>query len=129
MKLLLDTHVFLWLHADRLRLPPALLEELGDLENSLFLSVASAWEIGIKHALGRLSLPESPADWLTSRLPASGTNALAITLPHALTSAALPPHHRDPFDRLLVAQAQVDDLTLVTSDAQLAAYDVPIRWG
>lgn len=128
MRLLLDTHVFLWLHTDRSRLPPTLLRALGDPGHSLHLSVASGWEIGIKHALGRLPMPEPPADWLASRLPASGTTALAITLPHVLTAAALPRLHDDPFDRLLVAQAQVEELTLVTGDAQLSAYDVPIRW-
>lgn len=128
MRLLLDTHVFLWLHADRSRLPVTLLDTLADEDNELYLSVASAWEIGIKHAIGKLPLPSDPAGWLASRLPASGARPLAILLPHALAAAALPRHHADPFDRLLAAQSQLEELVLVTADPAFSAYDVDIRW-
>lgn len=128
MRLLLDTHAFLWLHTERRRLPGALAALLIDPAHDLHLSVASAWEIGIKHSAGKLPMPERPAVWLGSRLPASGVRALAITLEHALRAADLPLHHRDPFDRLLVAQARTDGLTLVTADPKLSAYDVPILW-
>lgn len=128
MRLLVDTHAFLWLHTDRARLPERVLDALSDPENALLLSAASAWEIGTKHALGKLPLPEKPAAWLGSRLPASGVEALPITLEHAVTAAALPRHHADPFDRLLIAQAQVDTLTLLTADSRLSAYDVTIWW-
>jgi PIN domain nuclease of toxin-antitoxin system len=126
VRLLLDTHVFLWLQSDRSRLPPDVLVALADLDNDLHLSVASAWEVGIKYAAGKLPLPQDPASWLSSRLSASGTAPLPISLQHALVGASLPRHHSDPFDRLLVAQAQVEVLTLVTGDPRMSAYDVEV---
>lgn len=128
MRLLLDTHTFLWLHTDRSRLPHPLMAALAALENNLLFSVASAWELGIKHALGKLPMPDPPAQWVSSRLKASGVVPLAVSLEHAFAAAALPPHHRDPFDRLLIGQAQADGLTLVTGDPAMSTYDVPILW-
>ena len=104
MRLLLDTHVFLWLQAD----PERLGHHLGILENpanELLLSAASSWEIAIKVQLGRLSLPEDPRRYVPDRLKAIGGRAIAIEHAHALAVSALPPLHRDPFDRLLVALA------------------------
>lgn len=128
MRLLLDTHVFLWLHSDPSRLPSAVRAALADLDNDLYFSVASAWELGIKYATGKLPLPQDPASWLSSRLPASGTAPLPISLRHALVGASLPRHHGDPFDRLLVAQTQVEVLSLVTGDPKMSAYDVDVLW-
>lgn len=128
MRLLLDTHAFLWLHTDRSRIPDSLLEELADPRTSRLFSVASAWELAIKTALGKLAVPDPLEQWLERRLRASVVDTLNIQLAHALRAAALPKHHADPFDRLLVAQAQLEGLTLVSTDRQLAAYDVPIRW-
>lgn len=126
MRLLLDTHCWLWLQTAPGRLPPDLLETLAVPSTRRCLSAASAWEIAIKHALGKLPLPEPPAIYVPERMRLSGFGGLAVTHAHALAVAVLPPHHRDPFDRILVAQTRVEGLTLVTADAALEPYDVPM---
>ncbi len=126
MKALLDTHVWLWLQTAPERLTGEARELVEDASNDLFLSAASAWEIAIKYALGKLPLPEPPDRYVPSRLALSGTTPLPLDQRHALHVAALPPHHRDPFDRLLVAQAQLEGLLLVTADKQFGAYEVRI---
>lgn len=128
MRLLVDTHVWLWLQTEPQRLDDAVLDLLADADNDLILSAASSWEVAIKYALGRLPLPEPPGRYVPDRMARSGTSALPITHEHALGVADLPPHHRDPFDRLLIAQAQVDGLDIVTQDRAFADYDVPVRW-
>ncbi len=124
MRILLDTQVFLWLKAEPERLSKTTLEQLSDEANEVLLSAASAWEIGIKCALGKLTLPGAPSIYVPRRMAQSKIAGLPITHPHALRAGELPPHHRDPFDRLLVAQAQIERLALLTADAQLHAYDV-----
>jgi PIN domain nuclease of toxin-antitoxin system len=128
LKILLDTHCWLWMLAAPERLSEAARNLLVDPKTELLLSAASSWEIAIKFALGRLPLPEPPATYVPSRLESSRTSSLAIAHAHALHVATLPPHHRDPFDRLLVAQAQLETIPLLSADAQLAAYDVEIIW-
>jgi PIN domain nuclease of toxin-antitoxin system len=95
-------------------------------EHELYLSAASAWEIAIKTSLGRLRLPIDPAEYVRTRLLQSRTVPLPITHEHALRVASLPDHHRDPFDRLLIAQAQLEGLVIMTSDAHFSAYQVEI---
>ena len=129
MNLLLDTHVWLWWMTTPSRLPAETAAALRDLNSELSWSTACVWEIAVKHALGKLPLPEDPRTFVRARMAATGAVALSITHEHVLRSALLPRHHADPFDRLLVAQAQLDNLTLVTGDPQLSAYDVPILWG
>lgn len=124
MKLLLDTHVWLWMQAAPGRLQDSTVSLIQDTGNILLLSAASAWEIAIKAALKRLALPAPPADYVASRMAQSGTTGLPIELRHALHVTTLPMHHRDPFDRLLVAQAQLESATLATADPQMNAYDV-----
>lgn len=97
-----------------------------DVRNSILLSAASAWEIAIKYRLGKLPLPEAPASYVPDRMRRSGTSPLPVEHAHTLRTAKLPDHHRDPFDRLLIAQAQLLDLTIVTADEQLSAYDVSL---
>lgn len=126
MRILLDTHVWLWLQHAPERLGREALALLEDLDNELFLSAASAWEIAIKHALGKLPLPEVPAEYMPSRMATSGTASLPVTTRHALHVAMLPTHHRDPFDRLLVAQAQLEGMTLVTADRQFRPYGLEL---
>lgn len=110
----------LWFLADRI--DNHLLTRIqGDFDGAV-ASAASIWEIEIKRALGKLRVPEDLGD----RCDRSGLDRLGISFEHAQTAGRLPPHHRDPFDRMLVAQARVEGLTLVTSDAALGAYDVPI---
>lgn len=92
--------------------------------NQLFLSAASAWEIAIKYSIGRLGLPLPPLEYLRTRMARTATTELSITHAHALRVARLPSHHRDPFDRLLIAQAQVEGLCIMTSDPRFDRYEV-----
>ena len=124
MKFLLDTHVWLWLQASPERIEPGTLSQLEDVGNELLLSAASSWEIAIKYAIGRLELPVSPNEYVESRMAQSGTTGLPVQHRHALRVATLPMYHRDPFDRLLVAQAQIEKAVLVTTDRQIHRYDV-----
>ena len=123
MRLLLDTHVFLWLQTtpERLKGHLTLVE---DERNELVVSAASSWEIAIKHQLGRLPLPEEPARYVPSRIQMIGAQPLPVAHSHALAVAALPALHGDPFDRLLVAQALLEDLTILTADQTVARYPV-----
>lgn len=120
MRLLLDTHVVLWALADDSRIGSEARRAIEDTRNSVFVSAASAWEIAVKRALGKLEAPSDLIAWIER----SAFNGLSIAIEHALASAELPPRHRDPFDRLLVAQSRLESLTLVTGDAQIARYDV-----
>jgi PIN domain nuclease of toxin-antitoxin system len=95
-----------------------------DGTNTALLSAASSWEIAIKFALGKLALPESPETYVPDRMRSSGVTALAVEHTHALRVAQLEHHHRDPFDRLLVAQAQIEGLVLMTADPVFDRYDV-----
>ncbi len=123
---LVDTHVWLWIQSDPDRLREETREIVQDVRNSLLFSAASAWEIAIKYRLGKLQLPEAPASYVPDRMRRSGTSPLPVDHAHVLRTAELPDHHRDPFDRVLVAQAQLLDLTIVTADDQLSAYDVAV---
>jgi PIN domain nuclease of toxin-antitoxin system len=122
--LLLDTHVFLWLQTTPERLPVDVLALLRDAETTLYLSAASSWELAIKQATGKITLPVDAARYVPARMQASGVVGLPITHAHALAAGALPPHHRDPFDRMLVAQSMLDAVPIVTADAAIAAYGV-----
>jgi PIN domain nuclease of toxin-antitoxin system len=128
VRLLVDTHAWLWMLSAPERLPTRVRELLADQDNEILLSAASAWEIAIKHHLGRLPLPEPPEVYLPSRLVASGTTPLPIDHADALRAGALPTHHRDPFDRMLVAQAQLHEIPLASGDVALAPYDLTIVW-
>ena len=129
MSLLLDTHIFVWLLLDPDRLGHTLSERIADPETRVLLSVVSLWEIGIKHALGKLTLPEDPKDperWIPEYLRESQIDVLAMSVQHALRVATLPLHHRDPFDRLLIAQAQIEKIPIVTADRSFGAYDIEV---
>jgi PIN domain nuclease of toxin-antitoxin system len=123
VRVLLDTHVFLWLLTEP--------ERLGrhrrvaeDRRNVLLLSAASSWEIAIKYALGRLPLPEPPQHYVPARVRALGAQALPVEHGHALAVAALAPLHGDPFDRLLIAQARALDASILTADPVIGRYPV-----
>lgn len=126
MKLLLDTHVFLWMHAEPERLSASARELLVDPETALVLSVVVPWEAGIKVARKRLTLPEQVEAYFVARAHAAGMTILPIELRHVVAAAALPRHHADPFDRMLVAQARTERLTLLSADPELARYDVTL---
>lgn len=128
MKLLLDTHAFLWWIADDERLSSKARRAIGDGRNEVLVSAVSAWEIVVKHELGRLTLPEAPDKFVPGQLRANAFGALPATVSHALAVGRLPPFHSDPFDRLLVAQAMVESLTLVSADEDLRRYPVRVTW-
>jgi PIN domain nuclease of toxin-antitoxin system len=126
---LLDTHVWLWMQAEPERLRTETRELVEDSASELLLSAASAWEIAIKYQIGKLSLPEPPATYVPSRLRRSATTPLPVDVAHVLRTSELPAHHTDPFDRLLIAQAQLLDIPIVTVDDQIGAYDVRLVAG
>ena len=125
-RFLLDTHVWLWLQTEPERVRQEVLERLRDPAQVLLLSAASSWEIALKHRLGKLPLPDAPDRYVPDRMRRSGTTGLAVEHAHALAVAALPDHHRDPFDRLLIAQARHLGVPLVSADPMLAPYDVEL---
>jgi PIN domain nuclease of toxin-antitoxin system len=114
------------MHAQPKRLSRQTRELLQDPENDLFLSAASSWEISLKYALGKLPLPEPPLEYVLGRMETSGTVPLPIQHSHALHAGKLPLHHADPFDRLLIAQAQLEKLKILTADRQFKAYEVDL---
>jgi len=124
LKLLLDTHVLLWLLAGSERLSDQARGVLADPRNDVFVSAASAWEIAIKVRLGKLDVPPDVRSWLPIELAASRLATLPISLHHALGVEHLPPHHADPFDRILVAQALAEGMVIVSNDHQLDRYEV-----
>lgn len=124
MKLLVDTHAALWLLGEDKRLSLHADELLTDATNEILLSAAVAWEVAIKQSLGKLDAP----DGFARQLLDAGAVPLPVSIDHAQAVRALPWHHRDPFDRLLVAQAGLEDVILVTNDERLRPYDVRIAW-
>jgi PIN domain nuclease of toxin-antitoxin system len=122
MKLLLDTQCWLWSFSLPDRLNSAAIAAISHETNEIFLSVASIWEIGIKVAIGKLSLPEPIDVYIAKRLASLRAKPLEITATHALRAASLPPHHKDPFDRMLIAQSQIEGLTIVTTDLTFNQY-------
>lgn len=128
MKLLLDTCTFLWALSGEPPLPPRIAAMVQDPENDVFLSAASAWEIAIKYATGRLQLPERPERFVPAMRTARGFTALAVDEESALHASRLPSLHRDPFDRLLVSQAIVHGMIILTPDPIVARYPARTLW-
>jgi PIN domain nuclease of toxin-antitoxin system len=126
MKLLLDTHIFLWLISGDEKLPEIAKDAICDSQNEVFLSVASLWEIIIKNQIGKLPLPENPATFLPEQRKLHQIQSLAIDEKSATVLATLPQLHRDPFDRILVCQAIYHDLTIITVDHILQTYPVKL---
>ena len=128
MKVLLDTHTFLWWITDHPKLSSRVREIIGDGNNELFVSAASGWEIAIKAQLGRLQLPDEPQRFILEQLSLNAIQSLPIQISHALHVFSLPNHHRDPFDRILISQAQLEGLPILTADPQIALYPVEVIW-
>lgn len=128
MRVLLDTHAFLWWVLEDPRLSARAQSVIEAQENDVLVSAVSAWEIAIKSADARLDLPELAQTYVPGRIAANGFRELDITVEHAVRVAGLPAIHRDPFDRLLVAQAQVEGIPILTSDPAIARYDVDVIW-
>lgn len=124
MSLLLDTHALLWWLSDAPALKAEARETIAEASGVVYVSAASAWEISIKKALGKLDSPDD----LQAALVASHFQSLPITIVHATNAGQLPRHHDDPFDRMLIAQAQAEQLTLVTHDTMFRPYGIPIIW-
>jgi PIN domain nuclease of toxin-antitoxin system len=128
VKLLLDTCVFIWLTQEPGRISVGAAQALDDAGNELFLSHGSIWEIHLKHASGKLRLPETPRNWISQQLKMRGVSDCPIQLNSLHQTAELPPIHKDPFDRLLVAQALVESFTILTPDPFIKQYAAPILW-
>jgi PIN domain nuclease of toxin-antitoxin system len=128
MRALLDTHVFLWWITQDQRLSSTAVEIIRDADNQLLLSAASSWEIVLKAQLGKLQLTAPPAELLPRHMDINQIKKLPITFEHTLQLFALPLHHRDPFDRILVAQAQAENLPLLTADPLVAQYPIQVIW-
>ena len=126
MKLLLDTHIFIWWADEPDKLPANVRAELENENNTLVLSVVSAWEIQIKFQLGRLTLSSPLETLIESQKQTNDLQLLSVELPHVLGLQSLPHYHSDPFDRLLIAQALVESCTFVSVDAKLTAYSVKL---
>ncbi len=128
MRFLLDTHTFLWWITDDPQLSSRAREVMADAAQELFLSAASGWEIAIKVRLGKLTLPEDREAYISEQLRINAIQSLPVRMAHALHVAGLPDHHRDPFDRMLVAQCQLEGLPILTVDPQISKYDVDVVW-
>ncbi len=124
LRALLDTHVFLWALGEVNRLSEKARQAIEDPANEIYVSAAVVWEIAIKYALGKLQLPSEPATYIPARVGALGFRELPIRFEHALLAASLPRHHRDPFDRMLIAQARIEGMTFITDDQLVARYFV-----
>jgi PIN domain nuclease of toxin-antitoxin system len=128
MKLLLDTNIFLRMMTDESLLSRTAKAAIADRNNEVFVSAVCAWEIAIKIAIGKIRLSDPIELFMSEGIRKAKAAELPIRIAHTVRVASLPMHHRDPFDRLLLAQAQVESLTIVTSDQQRAAYGLPMVW-
>lgn len=120
---LLDTNIWIWLNGMPEKIGADVLRVIERPQCNLFLSAVSGWEVAVKYAAGKLTLPRAPEQFFAERIQALGIEIVPIELRHTFAAANLPMHHRDPFDRLLVAQAQLENLTLISADQMLKKYD------
>lgn len=128
MRVLLDTHAFLWWIMNDERLSGPSRKVISQAENQIFFSAASAWEISIKCQLGKLELPGKPEPFISEQVQVNNFTALPINLTHALQVFELPALHRDPFDRMLVVQSRVERLPVLTMDEKIRQYEVETIW-
>ncbi|MDL1909217.1 type II toxin-antitoxin system VapC family toxin [Chloroflexi bacterium CFX6] len=128
MKILLDTHAFLWWDSSPERLAPSAASLLNDPENSIIVSVASAWEIQIKKQLGKITLSVPLMEMLESQQQVNGVEILPVNLNHVLSLDGLPTHHKDPFDRILIAQAKAEGFVIASADPVFSKYGVEVIW-
>ena len=125
---MLDTHTFLWWNLDAPQLSARAREFIATGSNEIFLSAVTAWEIAFKAANGRLTLPDSPDQNVADRMRLHRFSAMPIKLSHALEVYRLPAIHQDPFDRLIIAQSQLEDISILTADAEIGRYQVEVIW-
>lgn len=128
MRAILDTHTFLWWITDSDELSRKARQILRDPENELYLSAASGWEIALKMRLGRITISGEPESVIPEQMATNAILGLPIHLSHALRTSRLPRHHRDPFDRILIAQAMVEHMPIITRDEAIKQYEVQTYW-
>jgi PIN domain nuclease of toxin-antitoxin system len=128
VKVLLDTHAFLWAITDDPQLSEKARRMFTSSDNELLLSVASVWEVLVKVQIGKLPLPKPTGDYLQRQLAKNAVRVLPIQLRHVLRLEQLPPHHRDPFDRILIAQSLEEELPIMTADPLMKNYAVTLVW-
>ena len=128
MKYLLDTHAFLWFVSEDNRLSSKAQSIIKNSQNEVYFSAVSAWEISIKIILGRLTIEEDLEPFIIKQLAENNFSTLSITIFHSIYTSKLPNIHKDPFDRMIVAQAQVEDLSIISKDKNIKKYSVPVVW-
>ena len=127
MRLLLDTHALIWHRRGSDRLSAKAARMIADPDNRVYISIVTLWEMSIKRSLGKLATAKSPIEYLEA-YQKQGAKLLSVTPEHVMATELLPLHHRDPFDRMLIAQAKLEGLTVVTVDDQFSQYEVPTVW-
>ena len=128
MKFLIDTHVFLWLRSDPQRVSPRVLSAYQDTSNRTYLSIVSVWEMQIKHQIGKLRLDMPLKDMIEGQCDANMLEIMPLRLNHIFGLQNLPPHHKDPFDRLLIVQSRAENVSLASSDRMFGHYGVTLFW-
>ncbi len=128
MKLLLDSCTLIWLASEPARLSATVTSAINDASATLHVSHASLWEISLKHNAGKLALPETPRSWWTTQVNRWGLVELPLTAESLHRGCELPPHHKDPFDRVILAQAEIMGLTVVSPDGEFTPYGIPLLW-
>ena len=128
MKYLLDTHVFLWFILDNEKISSKALNIISNRNNELFLSAASGWEVAIKAHLGKIQLNNNPEIFIPEHLSANSIKSLPIKMSHMLHTFTLPFHHKDPFDRLIISQAQLEKMSIITADPLFEKYTIKLLW-
>ncbi|MBD2394799.1 type II toxin-antitoxin system VapC family toxin [Cyanobacterium aponinum UTEX 3222] len=128
MNILLDTHCWLWWLVEPEKLSQTAIATIQNNQNKLYLSVASIWEIGIKYKLGKLDLPISPEILIPQQMQIDKISSLSISVAHALNASILPSYHKDPFDRMLIAQSQLESMTIISNDSMFNSYNVQVLW-
>ena len=128
MKYLLDTHAFLWFVTDDDKLSSNARSIIKNSNNEVYFSAASAWEMSIKVRLGRLTIEEDLEPFIIKQLAENNFSTLSITIFHSIYTSKLPEIHKDPFDRMIVAQSQVEDMPLISKDKNIKKYKVPVVW-
>jgi len=128
MKYLLDTHAFLWFVSDDSRLSPRARSIIKDRNQEVYFSAASAWEMSIKIRLGRLTIEEELEPFIVKQLAENNFSTLSITVLHSLYTSKLPEIHKDPFDRMIIAQSKLENMSLISKDKNIKKYKVPMVW-
>jgi PIN domain nuclease of toxin-antitoxin system len=128
MKVLLDTHAFIWWSTNDPQLSQTARDTIADPSNTILFSVVNAWEIIIKQGTGKLTLPEPATTYIPSRIAANQFVTMPVNLSHILQVASLPDLHRDPFDRLLIAQSQTEQIPIITIDRYVVQYPIDVIW-